>query len=456
VDRAPGGAHETQGGKSMPEARRDLRFETLQIHAGQSPDPATGAVAVPVFQTTSYAFRDTAHAARLFDLAERGFIYTRIGNPTCDVLERRIAALEGGVAAVATASGHAAQLVALITLASAGHSIVASSWLYGGTFNQFRTTLPRLGIEVRLVEGADPATVEAAIDGTTRAVYVETIGNPGLDVPDLEALATVAHRHGVPLVVDNTFACGGYLCRPIEHGADIVVHSATKWIGGHGTAIGGLVVDSGRFRWDSGRFPEFTEPAPGYHGLRYAEAFGPDSPHGNVAFAVRARVEGLRDLGPCLSPFEAFLLLVGLETLSLRAARHSANALGLARWLEDDPRVRWVRYPGLPSHPSHGLARRYLRRGFGGVLAFGVEGGPEAGRRFIESVRLATHLANVGDARTLVIHPASTTHRQLAPEEQRAAGVSPELVRVSVGLEHLDDIVADFDRALDAAVGRAR
>ncbi len=437
----------------MPEVQRDLRFETLQIHAGQEPDPATGAVAVPVYQTTSYAFRDADHAARLFDLAEAGFIYSRIGNPTCDVFERRMAVLEGGAAAVATASGHAAQLVALSTLAGAGASIVASSWLYGGTFNQFRHTLPRLGIQVRLVEGVHLEAIDRAIDATTRAVFVETIGNPGLDVPDLEAVAAVAHHHGVPLVVDNTFGCGGFLCRPIEHGADIVLHSATKWIGGHGTSIGGVIVDSGRFRWDSGRFPEFTEPAPAYHGLRWAEAFGPESPSGNVAFAAKARAEGLRDLGPSLSPFNAFLLLMGLETLSLRAQRHSANALELARWLEGHPRVRRVRYPGLPSHPGHRLACRYLRNGFGGVLAFGVEGGPEAGRRFIENVRLATHLANVGDARTLVIHPASTTHRQLDEAEQRAAGVLPELVRVSVGLEHVEDIVADFDRAL-AAAGR--
>ena len=423
------------------------RFETLQVHAGQEPAPGTRARAVPIYQSTSFTFEDSAHGARLFALQELGNIYTRIMNPTTDVFEKRVAALEGGVAAVATASGQAAQFLALATLAQAGDNVVSTSYLYGGTYNQFKVTLPRLGIDVRLVEGDAPAAFEKAIDARTRALYVESLGNPRFNVPDLQALADLAHRHGLPLVVDNTFGAAGWLCRPIEHGADVVVASATKWIGGHGTSIGGVVVDAGRFDWGNGRYPLFTEPAPGYHGLRFWEAFGPDSPFGNVAFAVRARVEGLRDLGPSLSPFNAFLLLQGLETLSLRVQRHTDNALALARWLERHPRVAWVNYPGLESHPSHDLARRYLRHGFGGVLSFGIRGGREAGRQFIDAVRLASHLANVGDAKTLVIHPATTTHQQLSPAEQQAAGVTPDLVRVSVGIEHLEDIQADFEQA---------
>ena len=423
------------------------RFETLQVHAGQEPAPGTRARAVPIYQSTSFTFEDSAHGARLFALQELGNIYTRIMNPTTDVFEKRVAALEGGLAAVATASGQAAQFLALSTLAQAGDNVVSTSYLYGGTYNQFKVTLPRLGIDVRLVEGDAPAAFEKAIDARTRALYVESLGNPRFNVPDLQALADLAHRHGLPLVVDNTFGAAGWLCRPIEHGADVVVASATKWIGGHGTSIGGIVVDAGRFDWGNGRFPLFTEPAPGYHGLRFWEAFGPDSPFGNVAFAVRARVEGLRDLGPSLSPFNAFLLLQGLETLSLRVQRHTDNALALARWLERHPRVAWVNYPGLESHPSHALAKRYLRHGFGGVLSFGIRGGREAGRQFIDGVRLASHLANVGDAKTLVIHPATTTHQQLSPAEQQASGVTPDLVRVSVGIEHLEDIQADFEQA---------
>lgn len=430
---------------------RNYRFETLQVHAGQRPDPETGAVAVPIFQTTSYAFQSADHGARLFALEEFGNIYTRIMNPTTDVLERRIAALEGGIGALATSSGMAAQFLALSTLAQAGDNVVSTRFLYGGTFNQFKVALPRLGIEVRLVEGDDPEAFEAAIDPRTKALYVETIGNPRFNVPDLPALARVARDHGIPLVVDNTFGAAGYLCRPIEHGADIVTASATKWIGGHGNSLGGVIVDSGRFDWRNGRFPAFTEPSPGYHGLRFAEAFGPDSPVGNLAFLIRARVEGLRDLGPALSPFNAFLLLQGLETLSLRVQRQCDNALALARWLQGRPEVAWVSYPGLLEHPWHSRAARILRNGFGAVLSFGIRGGLDAGRRFIDSVRLASHVANVGDARTLVIHPASTTHQQLSPEERETAGVSDDHVRVAVGLEHIDDIREDFEEALAAA-----
>jgi O-acetylhomoserine (thiol)-lyase len=437
----------------MSTTDRPLRFETLQIHAGQQPAAGTNARAVPIFQTTSYTFDSADHGARLFALQEFGNIYTRIMNPTTDVFERRVAALEGGVAALATASGQAAEFLAISTICGAGDNVVSASSLYGGTYNLFKVTLPRLGIDVRLVEGDAAGDLAAAIDGRTRAVYVETIGNPGLGVPDLAAVAAVAHSAGVPLIVDNTFGCCGYLCRPIEHGADVVVESATKWIGGHGTSIGGVIVDSGRFDWGNGKFPAFTEPSPGYHGLRFWDAFGPASPFGNIAFAIRARVEGLRDLGPCLAPFNAFLLLQGLETLSLRVQRHADNALAIARWLASHPAVEWVSYPGLADHPSHANARRYLANGFGCVLAFGIRGGDEAGRRFIDSVRLASHLANVGDAKTLVIHPASTTHQQLAPDERAAAGVRPGMVRVSVGIEHVDDIQADFEGAFATAAG---
>jgi len=432
----------------------DYRFDTLQVHAGQDPAPGTNARAVPIYQTSSYTFDSAEHGAALFALRELGNIYTRIQNPTTDVFERRVAALEGGVAALATASGQAAQLIALATLAEAGENVVSSSSLYGGTYNQLKVTLPRLGIATRFVPVGELDAWAGAIDDRTKALYVETIGNPGFDVPDLAGLADLAHRHGIPLVVDNTFGCCGYLCRPIEHGADVVVASATKWIGGHGTSIGGVIVDAGRFDWGSGRFPAFTEPSPGYHGLRFAEAFGPGSPLGNVAFIVRARVEGLRDLGPCLSPFNAFLLLQGLETLSLRVQRHCDNALALARWLAAHPDVAWVRYPGLESDPAHATARRYLRHGFGGVLTFGIRGGLQAGRAFIDSVELASHLANVGDAKTLVIHPASTTHQQLAEAEQRASGVTPELIRVSVGIEDIADIEDDFAQAFARAKAR--
>ncbi|MDZ7965725.1 MAG: O-acetylhomoserine aminocarboxypropyltransferase/cysteine synthase [Nostoc sp. DedSLP03] len=422
------------------------RFETLQVHAGQEPAPGTNARAVPIYQTTSYVFDDTDHGARLFALQEFGNIYTRIMNPTTDVFEKRIAALEGGVAALATASGQAAQFLAISTIAQTGDNIVSTSFLYGGTYNQFKVSLPRLGIKVKFVEGDDPESFRQAIDDRTKALYVETIGNPQFNIPDFAALAHIAHENGIPLIVDNTFGAGGYLARPIEHGADIVVESATKWIGGHGTSIGGVIVDSGKFDWGNGKFPLFTEPAPGYRGLNFQEVFGPSGTFGNIAFIIRARVEGLRDFGPCLSPFNAFLLLQGLETLSLRVDRHASNALELARWLEQQEQVSWVNYPGLPNHPYHERAKKYLRHGFGGVLNFGIKGGLEAGKAFINHVKLASHLANVGDAKTLVIHPASTTHQQLSNDEQLSAGVTPDLVRVSVGIEHIDDIKEDFEQ----------
>ncbi|MBN3943143.1 MAG: O-acetylhomoserine aminocarboxypropyltransferase/cysteine synthase [Nostoc sp.] len=423
------------------------RFETLQVHAGQEPAPGTNARAVPIYQTTSYVFDDADHGARLFALQEFGNVYTRIMNPTTDVFEKRIAALEGGVAALATASGQAAQFLAISTIAQAGDNIVSTSFLYGGTYNQFKVSLPRLGINVKFVEGDDPESFRQAIDDRTKALYVETIGNPQFNIPDFAALAHIAHENGIPLIVDNTFGAGGYLARPIEHGADIVVESATKWIGGHGTSIGGVIVDSGKFDWGNGKFPLFTEPAPGYHGLNFQEVFGPSGSFGNIAFIIRARVEGLRDFGPSLSPFNAFLLLQGLETLSLRVDRHVSNALELARWLEQQEQVLWVNYPGLPNHPYHERAKKYLRHGFGGVLNFGIKGGLEAGKAFINHVKLASHLANVGDAKTLVIHPASTTHQQLSDDEQLSAGVTPDLVRVSVGIEHIDDIKEDFQQA---------
>ncbi|MEH2455192.1 O-acetylhomoserine aminocarboxypropyltransferase/cysteine synthase family protein [Nostoc sp.] len=423
------------------------RFETLQVHAGQEPAPGTNARAVPIYQTTSYVFDDADHGARLFALQELGNIYTRIMNPTTDVFEKRIAALEGGVAALATASGQAAQFLAISTIAQAGDNIVSTSFLYGGTYNQFKVAIPRLGINVKFVEGDDPESFRQAINDRTKALYVETISNPQFNIPDFAALAHIAHENGIPLIVDNTFGAGGYLARPIEYGADIVVESATKWIGGHGTSIGGVIVDSGKFDWGNGKFPLFTEPSPGYHGLNFQEVFGSGGSFGNIAFIIRARVEGLRDFGPCLSPFNAFLLLQGLETLSLRVNRHVSNALELARWLEQQEQVSWVNYPGLPNHPYHERAKKYLRHGFGGVLNFGIKGGLEAGRAFINHVKLASHLANVGDAKTLVIHPASTTHQQLSDEEQLSAGVKPDLVRVSVGIEHIDDIKEDFEQA---------
>jgi O-acetylhomoserine/O-acetylserine sulfhydrylase len=431
---------------------RKLRFETLQIHAGQEPAPGTNARAVPIYQTTSYTFDSAEHGANLFALKEFGNIYTRIMNPTTDVFEKRIAALEGGAAALATASGQAAQFLAISNIAQAGDNIVSTSLLYGGTYNQFKVTLPRLGIGVKLVDGNDVAAFAQAIDAKTKALYVESISNPAGNVPDFAALAALAHENGIPLIVDNTFGAAGYLVRPIEHGADVVVESATKWIGGHGTSIGGVIVDSAKFDWGaSGKFPFFTEPSPGYHGLVFNDVFGPKGPFGNIQFIIRARVEGLRDLGPALSPFNSFLLLQGLETLSLRVQRHGENALALARWLKNHPQVSWVNYTGLEEHPFHQRARKYLKNGFGSVFTFGIKGGFEAGKKFIDAVKLSSHLANVGDAKTLVIHPPSTTHQQLGLAEQTSAGVTPDQVRVSVGLEHIDDIREDFEEAFRAA-----
>jgi O-acetylhomoserine (thiol)-lyase len=425
----------------------DLRFETLQLHAGQEPDPTTGSRAVPIYQTTSYNFKDSDHGANLFALKEFGNIYTRIMNPTTDVFEKRVAALEGGVAALAVASGQAAQLIALTNICLAGDNIVSSSNLYGGTYNQFKVAFKRLGIQVKFANGNDPQSIASLIDDKTKAIYLETIGNPSYQVPDFHAIVAIADKHGIPVVVDNTFGAGGYLCRPIEHGAAVVVESATKWIGGHGNSIGGVIVDSGKFNWGNGKFPQFTEPSEGYHGLKFWDVFGDKGPFGNIAFIIRARVEGLRDLGPAISPFNSFLLLQGLETLSLRVQRHVDNALALAAWLESHPQVAKVTYPGLASNTSHELARKYLKNGFGGVLSFELKGGLESAKAFVNSLKLVSHLANVGDAKTLIIHPASTTHQQLTDQEQLAAGVTPTLLRVSVGIEHIDDIKGDFEQA---------
>ena len=417
---------------------------TLTVHAGQSPDPVTGSRAVPIYQTTSYVFQDADHAGRLFGLQEFGNIYTRIMNPTTDVFEKRVAALEGGAAALATASGQAAITLALTTLAGNGDEIISSTSLYGGTYNLFHHTFPRLGIQVRFVDADDFDAIRAAITPRTRAIYVETLGNPKLDVVDLETVAAIAHEYGLPLVVDNTVPSPALL-RPIEWGADIVIHSATKFLGGHGTSIAGVIVDAGRFDWTSGRFAEFTEPDPSYHGLSFAQAFGP------LAFILKARVQGLRDTGAALSPFNAFLLLQGIETLALRLERHSANALAVARHLEQHPLVEWVNYPGLGSSRYHERAQKYLTHGTGALLTFGIRGGYEAGKKFIDSLQLFSLVANIGDAKSLVIHPASTTHQQLTAEEQRAAGVTPELVRLSIGIEDVRDILADLDQALTQA-----
>ncbi|MBU1095425.1 MAG: O-acetylhomoserine aminocarboxypropyltransferase [Ignavibacteriae bacterium HGW-Ignavibacteriae-2] len=432
---------------------KKYRYETLQLHAGQEPDSATNSRAVPIYQTSSYTFNDAEHAADLFGLKQFGNIYTRIMNPTTDVFEKRIAALEGGVAALATSSGQAAQLIAITTIVQAGENIVSNKLLYGGTFNQFKVAFPRLGINVKFTDGEEASDFEKLIDENTKALYIETIGNPKLNIPEIDKIAEVAHNHRIPLIVDNTFGAAGYLARPIDHGADIITASATKWIGGHGTSIGGVIIDSGNFDWGSGKFPVFTEPSPGYHGLKFNEIFGKGSQFGNIAFITRARVEGLRDLGPCLSPFNSFLLLQGLETLSLRVERHGQNALKLADWLENHDSVEWVWYPGLQSHPYHHKAKTYLNNGlFGSMLAFGIKGGIEAGKKFINNVKLASLLANVGDAKTLVIHPASTTHQQLNEDEQKDSGVLPEQIRVSVGLEHIEDIIEDFDQAIKTAV----
>ncbi|TVY49389.1 Homocysteine synthase [Lachnellula occidentalis] len=424
-----------------------IHFETQQLHAGQEPDPATNARAVPIYATTSFTFNDSAHGARLFGLKENGNIYSRIMNPTVDVFEKRMAALEGGMAAVAASSGQAAQFMALSALAHAGDNIVSTTNLYGGTYNQLKVFLPRLGINTKFVKGDKAEDFAAAIDENTKAVYIESIGNPKYNVPDFEAITKVAHEAGVPVVVDNTFGAGGYFIRPIDHGADIVVHSATKWIGGHGTTIGGVVIDSGKFDWGKNgkRFPEMVEESPGYHGLKFWETFGP------ITFAVRLRVEILRDCGSALNPFAAFQLIQGIETLSLRAERHASNAMALARWLEKSPHVSWVSYPGLESHPSHELAKKYLKRGFGGVLNFGVKGGGAAGSQVVDGFKLISNLANVGDSKTLAIHPWSTTHEQLSDDEKTASGVTEDLIRISVGTEHIDDIIGDFEQSFTSA-----
>ncbi|HAH37154.1 MAG TPA: bifunctional O-acetylhomoserine aminocarboxypropyltransferase/cysteine synthase [Algoriphagus sp.] len=428
------------------------RFETLQLHAGQEPDPSTNARAVPIYQTTSYTFNSAEHGANLFGLKEFGNIYTRIMNPTTDVFEKRLAALEGGVAAVATASGQAAQFLALNNILQAGENFVSTSFLYGGTYNQFKVAFKRIGIEARFAKGDNPEAFEKLIDQKTKAIYLETIGNPEFNIPDFDAIAAVAKKHDIPLIVDNTFGAGGYLFNPIAHGANVVTSSATKWIGGHGTSIGGIIVDAGNYNWGNGKFPQFSEPSEGYHGLNFWEVFGENNPLGlpNIAFAIRARVEGLRDFGPALSPFNSFLLLQGLETLSLRVQRTVDNALALAKWLESHPKVQKVNYPGLESSPYHQLAKKYLKNGYGGVLSFEIKGNKEQTSAVINSLKLISHLANVGDAKTLIIQPSATTHQQLSEEEQKAAGVTPTLLRISLGIEHIEDIKSDLQQAFDS------
>jgi O-acetylhomoserine (thiol)-lyase len=420
--------------------------ETAALHAGQTPDPVTGARAVPIYQTSSYVFNSAEHAANLFALKEFGNIYTRLMNPTSDVVEKRLAALEGGSGGLLTSSGMGAIFLALHTLTQAGDHVIVSNSLYGGTETLFRHTLPRMGIQVSFISDLTPEKLKQAVQSNTRAVYAETIGNPRGDVTDLDAIAEAAHAEGLPLIIDNTFA--PILCRPIDHGADIVVHSCTKWIGGHGTSIGGMIIDSGRFDWSQGRFPEFTQPDPSYHGLQYWESFGDVPGMGNIAFIIKARVQGMRNIGLCPSPFNAFLFLQGLETLPLRIRQQSANALALAHWLKQQPQVSRVIYTGLPEHPWHQTAQKYLHGGFGAVLGFEIKGGREAGAKFIDSVKLASHLANVGDAKTLVLHPATTSHQQMSEEALNAIGITPEFIRVAVGLENIDDITADFQQAL--------
>ena len=428
------------------------RFETLALHAGQeTPDPTTGSRAVPIYQTTSYVFQNTEHAANLFALKEFGNIYTRIMNPTNDVFERRVAAIEGGAGALAVASGQAAETFALLAITQVGDEIVSANNLYGGTYQLFHYTFPKLGRKVKFVDSTKPAEFKKAITDKTRAVFAETIGNPKLDVPDFEAIAEIAHEAGIPFVVDNTVGVG--LVRPINYGVDIIVDSATKYIGGHGTSIGGVIVDSGKFNWSNGKFPEFTEPDPSYHGLKFWDAFGNVPGMGNVAFIIKVRVHLLRDLGAPLSPFNAFLFLQGLETLPLRVKKHSENALKVAQFLKKHPSVTWVNYPGLEEHPSHQLAVKYLKNNFGGLVGFGIKGGLEAGKKFIESVKILSHLANIGDAKSLVIHPASTTHQQLTRKEQEETGVTEDFIRLSIGLEDIEDIKEDIDQALKKAVG---
>ncbi|MFW5830632.1 MAG: O-acetylhomoserine aminocarboxypropyltransferase/cysteine synthase family protein [Prolixibacteraceae bacterium] len=428
---------------------RKLNFETLQLHAGQQPDPATNARAVPIYQTTSYVFDDADHAANLFALKEFGNIYTRIMNPTSDAFEQRMAALEGGAAALAVASGHAAQFLAFNTILDAGDNFVTSPYLYGGSYNQFKNSFRRLGIEARFAEDLTVESFEKLIDKNTKAIFMETIGNPAYVIPDFEAFGNLAKKHDLPYIVDNTFAGAGYLFRPIDYGANIVVESATKWIGGHGNSIGGVIVDAANYNWGNGKFPVFTEPSDSYHGLKFWDVFNFDSDFGNIGFIIKARVEGLRDFGPAISPFNSFLLLQGLETLSLRMDKHVENTLALARWLEQHPKVESVNYPGLESSPSYENAKKYLPKGAGGVLSFNVKGDKAAANSVVNSLELVSHLANVGDAKTLIIQPAATTHQQLPEEAQIAAGVHPSQLRVSVGIEHIDDIIADFEQALN-------
>jgi O-acetylhomoserine/O-acetylserine sulfhydrylase len=428
-----------------------LRFETLQLHAGQEADPTTGSRAVPIYQTTSYVFKNSEHGANLFALKEFGNIYTRIMNPTTDVFEKRIAALEGGVAALAVGSGQAAQFIALNNILQPGDNFVSTSFLYGGTYNQFKVAFKRLGIDARFAEGDKSESFEKLIDKKTKAIYLETIGNPGFNIPDFDAIAALAKKHDIPLIVDNTFGAAGYLFRPIEHGANVVVESATKWIGGHGNSIGGVIVDGGNFNWANGKFPQFTEPSEGYHGLKFWDVFGEGNPLGlpNIAFIIRTRVEGLRDFGPALSPFNSFLFLQGIETLSLRVQRAVDNALALAQWLEQHPHVESVNYPGLTTSIYNKLAKKYLHNGFGAVLSFTVKGTKENATKLVDNLKLISHLANVGDAKTLIIQPSATTHQQLSDEEQLLSGVLPNLLRISAGLEHIDDIKADLQNAFD-------
>ncbi|HMM04502.1 MAG: O-acetylhomoserine aminocarboxypropyltransferase/cysteine synthase family protein [Dysgonomonas sp.] len=424
------------------------KFETLQVHAGQEKEPVTRSRAVPIYQTSSYTFDDAQYGADLFGLRKFGNIYTRLMNPTTDVFEKRIAALEGGASALATSSGQSAQFIALNNILSAGDNFVTTSHLYGGTYNQFKSQFKRLGVEARFTPDDEPASFEKLVDSKTKAIYLETIGNPDLNIPDFEAIAAVAEKHDIPLIVDNTFGAGGYLFRPLEHGATIVVESATKWIGGHGTSLGGVIVDSGKFNWGNGKFPEFTAPSESYHGLVFWDVFGANGPFGNIAFTIRARVEGLRDWGNTISPFNSFLLLQGLETLSLRVERHVENTLVIAKWLEQHPKVEYVNYPGLESSPYHTLAKKYFKNGFGGVLSFKVKGPGENADKVINSLELISHLANVGDAKSLIIHPAATTHEQLSDEEKVATGAIPGLLRISVGIENVNDIKADLEQAL--------
>lgn len=424
-----------------------LKFETLQLHAGQEADPTTGSRAVPIYQTSSFVFKSAEHGANLFALKEFGNIYTRIMNPTTDVFEKRVAALEGGVAALATASGQAAQFLALNNILQVGENFVTSPYLYGGTYNQFKVSFKRLGIDARFAENDNAESIEKLIDDKTKAIYVETLGNPEFNIPDFEKIAALAEKYDLPFIVDNTFGAAGYLFRPLEHGAHVVVQSATKWIGGHGTSIGGVIVDGGNYNWSNGKFPQFSEPSEGYHGLVFSDVFGVNGPFGNIQFIIRARVEGLRDFGPASSPFNSFLFIQGLETLSLRVQRHVDNALELAQWLEAHPQVAKVNYPGLESSPYHALAKKYLKNGYGAVLSFEVKGDKELAGKLIDSLQLVSHLANLGDAKTLIIQPSATTHQQLSDEEQLAAGVTPNSLRVAVGIEHIDDIKADFEQA---------